>query len=253
MYMSPSPPLPRSHAPCAPFGEAVRAYWAENPAQGVFSALCEQMAGMPAWQREACWSEKDLWTLFVVTGVTGKRIADTLRKFSMPAYVGATDAYDPSERYFWIPEAACAWQYFAERLIIRLRDPRLFRAFLRNKAEEIQDTSSCFCQHYCDIVFDFRTDEVRRNGILIKKLGGKSARLAKLLLENRNKRFTYGELATMLGEKLLQEDYRSSFSYARSLDKIFERLNRDIGIKIFHCRHDSVIVVEPCREYVGGV
>jgi len=108
-------------------------------------------------------------------------------------------------------------------------------------------------QEYGDLIFNFTLDQIERNGEIIKKLGEKSSKLAKALLENRNCRFGYAKLSKITGEERLMENYQTKYVYCRSLDKIFERLNRDCGVKIFHYKNDSVLVIEPCRSDVGDV
>lgn len=127
---------------------------------------------------------------------------------------------------------------------------RLLQSIFPQKKEPVQSYSTDI-QRYGDFVFDFTSDVVLRDGGVIRRLGSKSAPLAKVPLQHRGKRISYETLAEFLGDGNAYRDGRTSYNYRRSIDKIYERLNRDCGQKIFHYQKDTVVVLEPCRLNVG--
>ncbi len=224
------------------------------PRETICEALWSKLKLVPAYQNQVFVSKNELWQMFMMTGTSLKRIIAVLNEKARSVYFGDPEEYEPDGEYYYTEEAGLVWSYGKGGcLTLGIKDRSKLEGFLKAGQGVKFTTYPHKKQTYKDIVFDFTLDEVRKSDKRMRTLGEKSAKLAKLLLENRNRRFSFEELAEALGEQALYQDYRSKYTYCRSLEKIFERLNRDCQEKIFHYQDRSVVVLEPCRNNVADV
>jgi hypothetical protein len=243
-------PLPISSA-----GTLCR-YNKNDGTQAIFEALAEKLKGLKAYENNVLWTHVDFRRMALQTGVGMNAIVKVLKPISIPVYQGCyneDEEGDRADEYFCIPNAGITWQKFGKYLEIIVNDWQKLRGFINAHRGLEYSIYPHQVQVFGNLAFNFTLDQIQRNDESIKNLGEKSGKLAKILLENRNCRFSYAELAKHLKEEILIQDYRSKYSYCRSLDKIFERLNRDCKTKIFHYKNNTVFVIEPCRSNVGDV
>ncbi|MBT4936814.1 hypothetical protein HON22_02750 [Candidatus Peregrinibacteria bacterium] len=231
-------------------------YSKNDGTQAVFEALTEKLKDLKAYENNILWTHADFRKMTLQTGVGMNAIVKVLKPISFSihqGYCSEEDEGDRADEYFCIPNAGIVWQKFGKYLEIIVNDWQKLRGFINTHRGLEYSIYPHQVQAFENLTFNFTLDQIQRNGESIKNLGEKSGKLAKILLENRNCRFSYAELAKHLKEEILIQDYRSKYSYCRSLDKIFERLNRDCRTKIFHYKNDSVLVIEPCRPNVGDM
>jgi hypothetical protein len=246
----------RAYPPPIPSTGRLCRYDKNGGTQAIFEALTEKLKDLKAFENNVLWTHTDFRRMALQTGVGINAIVKVLKPISFSVHQGyysEDDEGDRANEYFHIPNAGIIWQKFGKYLEIIVNDWQKLRGFINAHRELKYSIYPHQSQIFEDLTFNFTLDQIERNGEPIKNLGEKSSKLAKVLLENRNCRFSYAELAKHLKEKILIQDYRSKYSYCRSLDKIFERLNRDCKTKIFHYKNDSVLVIEPCRSNVGDV
>jgi len=242
------PPIPSTGTLCR--------YDKNDGTQAILEALAEKLKDLKAFENNVLWSHADFHKMALQTGVGINAIVKVLKPISTYVYQGyynEEDEGDRADEYFYIPNAGIIWQKFGRYLEIIVNDWQKLRGFINAHRGLQYSIYPHQVQTFKDLTFNFTLDQIQRNDESIKNLGEKSGKLARILLENRNCRFSYVELAKHLKEEILIQDYRSKYSYCRSLDKIFERLNRDCKTKIFHYKNDSVLVIEPCRSDVGDV
>ena len=242
------PPIPSIGTLCR-YGE-------KDGTQAIFEALVEKLKDLKAFENNVLWTHADFRTMALQTSVGMNAIVEALKPISFSVhqgYYGEEDEGDRADEYFCVPNAGITWQKFGKCLEVIVNDWQKLRGFINLHRGLQYSIYPHQVQVFGNLTFNFTLDKIQRNGESIKNLGEKSGKLAKILLENRNCRFGYAELAKHLKEEILIQDYRSKYSYCRSLDKIFERLNRDCKTKIFHYKNDFVLVIEPCRSNVGDV
>lgn len=226
----------------APFGAIVADHHGVAKREAVFEALWEFVRMVPFFKNYFGLNETELWALFLQKGINAKRIMEELSVQSKTVYLGDGEDFEPEEEYYYMPQAGLLWEDW-RGLCFFIKDKAKLDGYLKSNRIKRFETFSSDKQEYESIVFDFTKNEVRLRDNAIVKIGIKSARLARFILGNRGKKFTYEELADSLDESAVCADWRSSFNYKRSLDKLFERLNRKLGKKIFHFSNDSVFVV----------
>jgi len=224
------------------------------PRETICEALWGKLKLVPAYQKQVFVNRNELWHMFMMTGTSLKRIIAVLKETAKRVYFGNPEEYEPDGEYYYTEEAGLVWSYGKKGcLTLGIKDRRRLERFLKAGQGMKYSVFPNNQQEYGKLVFDFTLDEVRKGNKRMRTLGEKSAKLVKLLLENRNRRFSFEELAEVLGEQTLYQDYRSKYTYCRSLEKIFERLNRDCQEKIFYYQDRSVVVLEPCRNNVADV
>lgn len=243
----------RAHRPTSPLSGSMCRIDKNSRTRAVFEALARKLSDLGAFEKRVIWTHADFRWMALEAGVGINKIVKNLKPFSQDIYLGYDDDYCPEENYFYAPDIGIIWQNFADKLEIFVKDRRKLRGFINSQRGLQYSIYPYEVQEYGDLTFNFTLDQIERNGEVIKKLGEKSSKLAKILLENRNGRVSYAELSKITGEERLMENYQTKYGYCRSLDKIFERLNRDCGVKIFHYKSDSVLVIEPCRSDVGDM
>lgn len=245
----------RAHRPSSPLGGSMCRIDKNSRTRAVFEALAEKLHDLKAYEKQAIWTHADFRWMKLETGIGMNEITETLEPFSVSVYRGYADdeEYYPEENFYRIPDAGITWQKFGKHFEVIVNDRERLRGFINAQRGLQYSIYPYEVQEYGDLTFNFTLDQIERNGEVIKNLGEKSSKLAKVLLENRNCRFSYADLSKLTGEERLMENYQSKYTYCRSLDKIFERLNRDCGVKIFHYKNDSVLVIEPCRSDVCDV
>jgi len=246
----------RAYPPPIPSTGTLCRYGENDGTQAIFEALAKKLKDLKAFENNVLWTHADFRRMTLQTGVGINTIVKVLKPISFSVYQGYCNEDEESDRadeYFCIPNAGITWQKFGKYLEIIVNDWQKLRGFINAYRGLQYSIYPHQVQVFEDLTFNFTLDQIQRNGESIKTLGEKSGKLAKILLENRNCRFGYAELAKHLKEEILIQDYRSKYSYCRSLDKIFERLNRDCKTKIFHYKNDSVLAIEPCRSDVGDV
>ena len=246
----------RACPPSIPNTGTLCRYDKNDGTQAIFEALAEKLKDLKAFENNVLWSPADFRRMALQTGIGINAITKVLKPISINVYQGhysEEDEGDRADEYYYIPNAGITWQKFGKYLEIIVNDWQKLRGFINAHRELKYSIYPHQIQIFENLTFNFTLDQIERNGEPIKNLGEKSSKLAKVLLENRSCRFSYVELAKYLKEGILVQDYRSKYSYCRSLDKIFERLNRDCGVKIFYYKNDSVLAIEPCRSNVGDV
>lgn len=246
----------RAHRPTTSLSGSMCRTQENHCTRAVFEALARKLNDLGAFEKQAIWTHADFRWMVWETGIGMNEIAKTLEPFSMGVSQCAyseDDEGDRADEYFRISNAGITWQKFGKHFEIIVNDHERLRGFINAQRGLQYSIYPYEVQEYGDLTFNFTLDQIKRNSEVIKKLGEKSSKLAKVLLENRNCRFTYAELSKLTSEERLMENYQTKYGYCRSLDKIFERLNRDCGVKIFHYKNDSVLVIEPCRSDVGDV
>lgn len=225
----------------SPFGAVVPDYHGRAKREAVFEALWEFVRMVPFFKSYFGLNKAELWAIFLQTGIDTKRIMEELSVQSKTIYLGDGEDFEPEEEYYYTPQAGLLWKNW-RGLRFFIKDREKLAGYLQSNRIKRFETFSADIQEYEGIVLDFTKNEVRVRDNVIVKIGIKSAKLAKFILGNRGKKFTYEELADLLGESAVCADWRSSFNYKRSLDKLFERLNRKLRKKIFHFSNDSVFV-----------
>jgi hypothetical protein len=225
----------------APFGAVVADYHGVAKREAVFEALWEFVRMVPFFKSHFSLTEANLWSLFLQTGIDAKRIMEELSVQSKTVYLGGGEDFEPEEEYYYTPQAGLLWENW-RGLRFFIKDRAKLIGYLQSNRIKRFESFSADKQEYEGVVFDFTKNEVRLRDNVIVKIGIKSAKLARFILGNRGKKFTYEELADLLEESTVCADWRSSFNYKRSLDKLFERMNRKLGKKIFHFSNDSVFV-----------
>lgn len=246
----------RAHRPASPLGGSMCRIQENSRTRAVFEALAEKLRDLKAYEKQAIWTHADFRWMKLETGIGMMEISETLEPFSVGVYqgfYGEDEEGNRADEYFRVPDAGITWQKFGKHFEIIVHDRKRLQGFINAQCGLQYSVYSYEMQEYGDLTFNFTLDQIERNGEVIKELGEKSSKLAKVLLENRNGRFSYTDLSKLIGEERLMENYQTKYGYCRSLDKIFERLNRDCGVKIFHYKNDSVLVIEPCRSDVGDV
>jgi hypothetical protein len=224
-----------------PFGAVVADYHGVAKREAVFEALWEFVKAVPFFKSHFGLNEAELWVLFLQTGIDAKRVMKELSVQSKTVYLGDGEDFEPEEEYYYTPQAGLLWENW-RGLRFFIKDRVKLDGYLQSNRIKRFETFFADKQEYDGVVFDFTKNEVWLRDNVIVKIGIKSAKLARLVLGNRGKKFVYDELAEMLCESAVCADWRSSFNYKRSLDKLFERLNRKLGKKIFHFSNDSVFV-----------
>ncbi len=209
--------------------------------EAVFEALWEFLKSVPFYRNHFSVGKSELWSMFMHSGVDKKRLMDVLLSLSRQINLGFGEDYEPEEDYYYMPEVGLLWEDWSD-LFFHIQDREKAEIFLKKRSVRNYEVCLPDVQEYQGFVFDFVRSEIRRDGTTIARTGEKSVRLAKIILAKRGRKFEYKELAEMLGESTICNDWRSSFNYKRSLDKIFERLNHKLGKKIFHFAKDSVFV-----------
>jgi len=251
-----SKPNIRAHRPASPLGGSMCRIEKNSRTRAVFEALAEKLRDLKAYEKQMIWTHADFRWMKWETGIGMNEIAETLQAFSVSVYQGfysEDDEGDRADEYFRISDAGITWQKIRNHFEIVVNDRKKLRGFINTERGLQYSIYPYEVQEYGNLTFNFTLDQIERGGEPIKNLGEKSSKLAKVLLENRNCRFNYTELSKLTGEERLMENYQTKYGYCRSLDKIFERLNRDSGVKIFHYKNDSVLVLEPCWSDVGDV
>ena len=245
----------RACRPASPLGGSISRFDQNDRTRAVFEALAEKLGDLKAFEKSAVWTHTDFRWMVLETSIGMNAIAEALKPISVDEYYGGIDDEDyyPEEHYFRVPDAGITWQKFGKHFEIIVNDRKKLLGFINAQRGLQYSVYPHQLQVYGDLIFDFTLDQIIKNSEPIKTLGEKTSKLAKIVLENRNRCFSYAELANVLEEKTLFEDYRSKYSYCRSLDKIFERLNRDCKTKIFHYKAETVLVIEPCLSNVGDV
>lgn len=225
----------------SPFGAVVANYHGTAKREAVFEALWEFVKKVPFYCNHFSIGESELWSVFLQSGVDKKRFIEMLLPLSKTVNLGSGEDYEPEEDFYHMPEAGLLWEDWRD-LFFRIQDRDKVEMFLKKNRVRTYEVCLPDVQEYSEFVFDFVRGEIRLDGRIIAQIGEKSSKLAKIILAQRGKKFEYNELAEMLGESAICNDWRSSFNYKRSLDKLFERLNRKLGKKIFHFAKDSVFV-----------
>ncbi len=246
----------RAHRPTTSLSGSMCRVDKNSRTRAVFEALAEKLRDLKAYEKQVIWTPADFRWMKWETGIGMKEITETLEPFSMGFYQGVygeDEEGDRADEYFRVPDAGITWQKFRNHFEVIVHDRKKLGGFINTQRGLQYSVYPYEVQEYGDLTFNFTLEQIERNGEIIKKLGEKSSKLAKALLENRNCRFGYAELSKITGEERLMENYQTKYGHCRSLDKIFERLNRDCGVKIFHYKNDSVLVIEPCRSDVGDV
>lgn len=225
----------------SPFEEVVANYHGTAKCEEAFEALWEFVKRVPFYHNHFSIGESESWSVFLQLGVDKKRFLEVLLPLSKTVNLGFGEDYEPEEDYYYMPEAGLLWEDWSD-LFFCIRDREKVEMFLKNNTVRKYEVCLPAAQEYQGFVFDFVRNEIRCDGGLVARIGDKSSKLAKIILAQRGKKFEYKELAETLGESAICNDWRSSFNYKRSLDKLFERLNRKLGKKIFHFAKDSVFV-----------
>lgn len=224
-----------------PFGAVVAEYHGVPKREAVFKALWGFLKSVPFYRNHFSISKSELWSVFLQSGVDKIRFMEVLLSLSKTVNLGFGEDYEPEEDYYYMPDAGLLWEDWSD-LFFCIWDREKVEMFLKNNTVRKYEVCLPAAQEYQGFVFDFVRNEIRCDGGLVARIGDKSSKLAKIILAQRGKKFEYKELAEMLGETAICNDWRSSFNYKRSLDKLFERLNRKLGKKIFHFAKDSVFV-----------
>ena len=245
----------RACRPASPLDGSMSRFDQNDRTRAVFEALAGKLGDLKAFEKSVIWTHADFRWMALETGIGMNEVAVALKPISVDEFRDCLydEDYLPEEHYFRVPDAGITWQKFGKHFEIIVNDRRKLHGFINAYRGLKYSVYPHQLQGYGDLIFDFTLDQIIKNGEPIKTLGEKTSKLAKIVLENRNRCFSYAELANVLKEKTLFEDYRSKYSYCRSLDKIFERLNRDCKTKIFHYKAETVLVIEPCRSNVGDV
>lgn len=245
----------RAHGLTSPLGGSMCRIDKNSRTRAVFEALARKLNDLGAFEKQVIWTHADFRWMVWEIGIGMNEIVKTLEPFSVGISQGYVDEddYFPEDHYHRIPDAGITWQKFGKHFEIIVNDHERLRGFINAQRGLQYSIYPYEVQEYGDLTFNFTLDRIERNDEVIKNMGDKSSKLAKALLENRNCRFSYADLSKLTGEERLMENYQTKYGYCRSLDKIFERLNRDCGVKIFHYKNDSVLVIEPCRSDVGDV
>lgn len=225
----------------SPFGAVVANYHDVPKRETVFEALWEFVKMVPFYRNHFSIGESELWSVFLQSGVDRKRFIEMLLPLSKTVNLGSGEDYEPEEDYYYMPESGFLWEDWRD-LYFHIQDREKAEMFLKRNRARNYEVCLPDVQEFHGFVFDFVRGEIRHDGQTVARIGEKSAKLAKIILAQRGKKFEYKELAEMLGESAICNDWRSSFNYKRSLDKLFERLNRKLGRKIFHFAKDSVFV-----------
>lgn len=225
----------------SPFGAVVAEYHGVPKREAIFEALWEFLKSVPFYRNHFSIGKSELWAAFLQTGVDKKRFLELLLPLSRTVNLGLGEDYEPEEDYYYIPEVGLFWEDWSD-LFFRIQDRDKVEMFLKTNRVRNYEVCLSDVQEYQGFVFDFVRNEIRRDGTTVTRIGEKSSKLAKIVLAQRGRKFEYKELAEMLGERAICNDWRSSFNYKRSLDKLFERLNRKLRKKIFYFAKDSVFV-----------
>lgn len=213
--------------------------------EAVFEALWESLKTVPFYQRHFGIDKAQLWAMFVHAGITMERIEEELLPTSRTVFLNGGDDYEPEEERYYSVEAGLVWQNWGD-FLMGIVDRKKLEVFLRKNLQERFEVFASDVHKIGDVTFDFVRLEISSDQKIIGTMGNKSAKLAKVILAQRGRKFTYIELSEMLGEAIICNDWRSSFNYKRSLDKLFERLNRKCGKRIFRFGKDSVFVEALC-------
>jgi len=245
----------RAHRPTSPLSGSMYRTQENHRTRAVFEALARKLSDLGAFEKQVIWTHTDFRWMKWETGIGMNEITETLEPFSVSVSQGYVDEddYFPEDHYYRVPDAGITWQKFGKHFEIIVNDHERLRGFINAQRGLQYSIYPYEVQEYGDLTFNFTLDQIEKNGKVIKNLGEKSSKLAKVLLENRNCRFSYAELSKITGEERAMENYQTKYSCCRSLDKIFERLNRECGVRIFHYKNDSVLIIEPCRSDVGDV
>lgn len=211
--------------------------------EAVFEALWENLKTVPFYQRHFGIDKAQLWALFVYAGITMERIEEELLLTSRTVFLNGGDDYEPEEEMYYSAEAGLVWQNWGD-LFLGITHRKKLETFLQKNRQERFEVFTPDVQEIDGITFDFVRLEISSDQRTIGTMGDKSAKLAKVILAQRGRKFAYAELAEMLDEANICNDWRSSFNYKRSLDKLFERLNRKCGKRIFRFAKDGVFVEE---------
>lgn len=225
----------------SPFGAVIADYHGVPKREAVFEALWEFLKSVPFYRNHFSIEQSQLWAVFVHSGVDKKQFLEVLLPLSRSVNLGFGEDYEPEEDYYYIPEAGFLWEDWRD-LFFHIQDREKAEMFFKKNRARNYEVCLPDIQKYQGFVFDFVRDEIQRDGRAVARIGEKSSKLAKIILAQRGRKFEYWELAEMLGESAICNDWRSSFNYKRSLDKIFERFNRKLGAKIFHFAKDCVFV-----------
>lgn len=226
----------------SPFGEVVANYHGTAKREEAFEALWEFVKRVPFFQRHFALKKDELWALFVHSGITTYRIEEELLPFSRTVYLNGGHDYEPEEEMCYSEDTGLVWQNWGD-LLIGIKDRKRLEMFLQKNRSKRFEVFEPDVQVIGGLTFDFVRLEICIDQKIIGTIGERSAKLAKFILAQRGRKFDYVELAAMLGETNICSDWRSSYNYKRSLDKLFERLNRNCGKRIFHFAKDSVFVV----------
>lgn len=225
----------------SPFGAVVSDYHGVAKREAVFEVLWEHLKMVPFFQRHFGLKKDELWALFVHFGITACRIEEELLPNYGTVYLNGGDDYEPEEEMYYNADAGLVWQNWDD-LLMGIKDRKRLETFLQKNRSERFEAFEPDVQVIGGLTFDFVRLEIRCDQKIIGAMGERSAKLAKFILAQRGRKFEYIELAEMLGETNICNDWRSSYNYKRSLDKLFERLNRRCGKRIFHFAKDSVFV-----------
>lgn len=225
----------------SPFGAVIADYHGVPKREAVFEALWEFLKSVPFYRNHFSIGQSELCAVFVYSGVDKKRFLEVLLLLSKTVNLGFGEDYEPEEDYYYIPEAGLLWEDWRD-LFFHIQDREKAEMFLKKNRARNYEVCLPDVQEYQGFVFDFVRGEIRLECRIIAQIGEKSSKLAKIVLSQRGRKFEYKELAEILGENAICNDWRSSFNYKRSLDKIFERLNHKLGKKFFHFAKDSVFV-----------
>ncbi len=227
-----------------------------DPTRIILEAFAEKLRDLKAFEKHAVWKHTDFRWMTLQTGIGMDVVGRTLKQISTSVYIGGyfgEDDYFSEEVYYCVTGAGITWQKGNDFFEIIVDDFQKLRGFINSYRGMEYSVYPHEIQTYRSLTFDFTLNKIFHYGTPIKNLGEKSAPLAKILLENRDYRFSYLELAKILGEENLFQQSASRYSFCRRIDKVFERLNKDCKTKIFHYKENSVLVIEPCRSDVGDV
>jgi hypothetical protein len=187
--------------------------------------------------------EAELWAIFLQTGMSAKAFIAALLADSKEVYLGDPELFEPEEGYYCLNNDSMLWEDFCG-LHFFIKDRARLKGFLQEKIGRKFAVYPHDKQEYDDLIFDFREKKLFRGNEELLTLGAKTLPITKLLLENRGRKFTYEELAEELGEISVFKHWQTAPNYKVKLDKIFARLNRACGRRIFQF-WDKVVYLEP--------
>jgi hypothetical protein len=223
--------------------EVVEAYYPSAPVSTVFEVLWEKLRALPMYRTSLEVNEAELWAIFLQTGMSAEAFIEALLADSKEVYLADPDSFESEEEYYCLNNESMLWENF-RGLGFFIKDRARLKEFLQEKIGRKFAIYPHDMQVYDDLVFDFREKKLFRGDEELLTLGAKTLPITKLLLENRGRKFTYEELAEELGEISVFNHWQTAPNYKVKIDKIFARLNRACGSRIFQF-WDKVVYLEP--------